>query len=206
MWYAFSKLWWIFYVSVWPRNTWFLLSARFLSTYVYTSVCSRVAVDTITLFVAPPLRLFFFPWKMCILLELLDSSNGPIGCPEMSLRNYNSTLLKNPRRAKISSSYRLIPFLRILQFGQCLVKFFHLYLTLNRRFSIFLISITFVDVKNSPEGTVSFILTYLPHTSSPLHFYSFLNLPPAYDWNSASPNTGGGGFRLSNPVIIPRNF
>ena len=49
-WYAFIKLWLIFYVSAWPRNTWFLLTARFLSTYVYTSVCSRVAVDTTTLF------------------------------------------------------------------------------------------------------------------------------------------------------------
>lgn len=134
-------------------------------------------------------------------MNCLTLQDGPIGCPKMSLRNYNSTLHKNPRRAKISSSYRLIPFLRICQLGQGLAKFFHLHLTLNTRFPIFLISIIYARFTNSPEGTVSFIFTYLPLTSSALHFYSYLNISPAYDWHSASSNKGGGGGFFSRILL-----
>jgi len=151
------------------------------------------------------LHLYNFPpslQKCSLFLNCLTLQDGRIGCPETLLRNYNSTLHKNPRRAKISSSYRLIPFLRILQLDQCLAKFFHLHLTLNRRFPEFLISVIFAHVQTSPEGTVSFILTHLPQTSSPLHFYSFLNISAAYGCHSASPNKGGGGCGLFSRILL----
>lgn len=59
---------------MWPRKTWFLQTAESLSKYIYTSVCSRVAVDTTILFVTPYLRFSSFPSKMFILRELLDPS------------------------------------------------------------------------------------------------------------------------------------
>ena len=182
---------------MWQRNTWFLLTARFLSTQVYTSVCCRVAVDTTSLFVTPPLRFFFFSSKMFFLLELLD--------PSRCTYRLSRKVATEPEGRR---SHLLIVLFISSAFSNsgCVAKFFPLHLTLNRRFPIFRSSIMFAHVKNSPEGTVSFILTYLPHTSSPLYFHSFLNISAAYDWHSAWQTNEGGCFLLSNPVIIPRNF